>query len=326
MSMFHEIYKTFRDLPSPTAGEELLKHYISDVWRGIERIHLEFKSKSSPKDIGLSDDDKKNLAKAISGFANSAGGLLIWGIRDDGSLSPICHINDFLRRILDLCVNVTDPIVPGIDGIAIVSAASGDTGYAILQIPESTTQPHRVILKLKDLNSHYYIRSGSSFTVASHVQLDDMFGRRPKPLLALNFHIDRQVLGSKVEPTILVRLTNRGRGIAKHPFVSLKVNPPYCVSYYGYDGNGKTGLTTINTEEVVTFPGVGIPIGYRTTEFGGNADQVIHCGQNLKLTLLRTDTEICRFSLPSLEIDYELAAEGCVLTKHRLTISRDELI
>src|SRR5258708_2690051 len=42
-----------------------------------ENLHLEFKTVSDPR---LERNDRKNLAKAIAGFANSDGGVVVWGI------------------------------------------------------------------------------------------------------------------------------------------------------------------------------------------------------------------------------------------------------
>ena len=43
-----------------------------------EHLQLEFKTITAS---GLENrDDRKNLAKALAGFANSAGGIVIWGI------------------------------------------------------------------------------------------------------------------------------------------------------------------------------------------------------------------------------------------------------
>lgn len=42
-----------------------------------EHVQLEFKTLNSP---GFNRDDKKNLAELLSGFANSQGGIIIWGV------------------------------------------------------------------------------------------------------------------------------------------------------------------------------------------------------------------------------------------------------
>ena len=47
-----------------------------------EDLHLEFKTVS---DNPFNKDDRKNFAKALSGFGNSAGGLVIWGVEERAS-------------------------------------------------------------------------------------------------------------------------------------------------------------------------------------------------------------------------------------------------
>lgn len=69
--------------------EKIKKEGISaiDVFiltRKSEELFLDFK-KSADDGIGklLHNDDRKNLAKAISGFGNSEGGIIVWGIHCD---------------------------------------------------------------------------------------------------------------------------------------------------------------------------------------------------------------------------------------------------
>lgn len=45
-----------------------------------EYLFLDFKLKTDPRSPNLSKDDKKNYAKALSGFSNTSGGIIIWGI------------------------------------------------------------------------------------------------------------------------------------------------------------------------------------------------------------------------------------------------------
>ena len=58
------------------------------------------RSASRPK---LMDDDRKNYSKALSGFANSDGGVIVWGIGAPGSgpnertKHPIHNVNSFCR-------------------------------------------------------------------------------------------------------------------------------------------------------------------------------------------------------------------------------------
>jgi Putative DNA-binding domain len=59
---------------------------VAEVYRMIsepvvEELFLDYKQSSTTlPSRKLSDEDKKNLAKAIAGFANSEGGLIVWGV------------------------------------------------------------------------------------------------------------------------------------------------------------------------------------------------------------------------------------------------------
>ncbi len=87
---------------------------------------------------------------------------------------------------MHLASMITDPPVPGVDGAWIRSEIT-DKGFCFIYIPESPLPPHRVLLKSDPkINGHYYQRTGDSFNIALHTQLEDMFGRRPKPKLELS--------------------------------------------------------------------------------------------------------------------------------------------
>jgi hypothetical protein len=47
----------------------------------VEQLFLDYKRSSTVlPGVKLSDDDRKNLAKAIAGFGNSEGGVVVWGV------------------------------------------------------------------------------------------------------------------------------------------------------------------------------------------------------------------------------------------------------
>ncbi len=100
----------------------------------MEKHHFDYKTKHDRRNPDLDESDKKNLAKAISGFANSGGGVLLWGV-DEGpppSLKAISGVEAFLKRLLDLAGQATDPRVQGIDGEWFPSKADPAAGYAAL--------------------------------------------------------------------------------------------------------------------------------------------------------------------------------------------------
>ena len=60
-------------------GEAAVEGLVDDGMH--ETVELEFKRKSDRSHGQYNDDDKKNLAKELSAFSNSMGGLLVWGRR-----------------------------------------------------------------------------------------------------------------------------------------------------------------------------------------------------------------------------------------------------
>ena len=61
-------------------GEDAIDEYIVNMQ--TEELFLDFKQAISIGKNGttLHKDDRKNLAKCISGFGNSEGGVVIWGV------------------------------------------------------------------------------------------------------------------------------------------------------------------------------------------------------------------------------------------------------
>lgn len=179
-----ELMRTERNRQSP---RQQFEAYCRDVLNSVEALHFDYKEKRDTRGFSLDESDKRNLAKAVSGFANSGGGVLLWGVTDSfpSDFKPITEAEKFLRNLLHLAPQATDPTVPGLDGCWVPSAADAIAGFVALLIPESQLPPHQVVLKLPEVQFHYYIRSGSSFVDASHTQLEDMFGRRPRAKLAI---------------------------------------------------------------------------------------------------------------------------------------------
>jgi len=122
-------------------------HTISHIQKYIdtnteESIYLEFKSGDS---LRKDDTGKKEIAKDVSAFANSDGGVLIYGIREEKnaahSLSPV---NDTLytKEWLEQIIN--NNIKRRIDGV-IIDPIRLETGGAIyvVRIPKSPLRPHQ---------------------------------------------------------------------------------------------------------------------------------------------------------------------------------------
>lgn len=208
--------------------------------RQEENLHLDFKLLN---DAGLSSkEDRKNLACSLSGFANSSGGLIVWGVdarkNSDGidcaiDLKPIQQITLLIGRLNSLTGEGVDPSVAGVRHRAIETG--NGCGFAITLVPESDTGPH--MAKLGE--NRYYKRIGDGFYRMEHYDIADMFGRRRKPKLVVFY----RVTGMYSQAEIHLGIRNDGRATARAPFLAFDNAGPLQRSQHGLDGNGSEGLT-----------------------------------------------------------------------------------
>ena len=320
--LFEELKNLKKADTSKQTPEQRLLRYCREVLGSVERLHVDFKEKHDRSHERLEDDDKKNLAKAISGFANSGGGVLVWGIKDKSiSPQPITSIQLFISSLLELAPQVTDPVVEGIDGDWIPSDAPvTKSGFGLVLIPESLLPPHRVLLKFQGIHNHYYLRSGSSFVVASHTQLEDMFGRRPQPKLALHTRIIKGITQDNGiwNLRVVLGIENKGRGTAKAPFLSVEIEPPYGIYKFGLDGNRHFGLEEVTNSRDT-----------KERKYGSSADVVIHSGVIHEVTVIAVQSgelHKTQSGIQDLRIHYKIAAEGTRLIEGYEVLKKQQLL
>lgn len=267
--------------------------------REPEGLQLDFKRMQTSGDP--SADDQDNLKKAVSGYANSVGGIVLWGVTTkDGSKEthrfvdyvPILDADLAEKRLHELAGEATDPPVDG----ARHERVEVPGGFVIKTlIPASDKTPHRT----RDRNGQYYKRSADRFLAMEHFEIADMFGRRARP--RLEFFIQSEYSN---EPRLAFGLRNVGRGIARFPFVSMKLGPlPFEISKYGLDGNGRFGLSRLLEPSG----------GSADHRFGGGADSVIHSGSDLLISRIDFHGMVNwnQDKLPLLVVHASHAAEDC---------------
>lgn len=151
---------------------------------------LEYKLKAGPEEGKPSDKDCLNLAKEISAFGNSDGGVIVWGIHCKEvktgdvptKLSPIKSINGFKSRIENRLASLTVPPPSGIRNEIILSPKKKDIGFLLTYVPKADLVPIRSLR-----SDHYYLRSGSACVRMPHGVLETMFGKRPSPTFDLSY-------------------------------------------------------------------------------------------------------------------------------------------
>ena len=209
-----------------TQGASVIHDLIRD--RQSEELFLDFKRSSDEgRGHSLSQNDRNNLAKAISGFGNSAGGIIVWGVDcrpgDDGAdvaknevpLQDAKRFKSWLEGAVSGC---TYPPHGGVQHW-VIETGHNQEGYVVTYIPQSNDAPHQVTGRMQ-----YYMRAGSDFLPVPHQLLAGMFGRRPQPdIVGQWLTAPAQVFGSVVQCQVGYLLRNKGPGIARDIFLDVKV-------------------------------------------------------------------------------------------------------
>ncbi|MEM4271089.1 MAG: ATP-binding protein [Candidatus Pacearchaeota archaeon] len=226
-------------------GISAIDEYIA--FRKAEELFLDFKrSADDGKNGYLHQDDRKNLAKAISGFGNSEGGVIIWGVEcskdfDGADVAkakyPIENVERFISLLQNAISGCTIPPHSKVENYGI-KGADKTSGFVITLIPKSNDAPHQCIY-----NSQYFMRAGSNFVPVPHAVLAGMFGRRPQPWVFLMFSVGPAKINkiSNNETEVLCQIgfmiTNNGLGIARDTFLNaeiIKIPGPNCKAWFDF--------------------------------------------------------------------------------------------
>lgn len=203
------------------------------IIRTTEELFLDFKrSADNGKGKKLDSSDRKNLSKAISGFGNSEGGVIVWGIdcsKDcDGAdvakaKMPLENVDRFISLLQNAILGCTLPPHNGVENYG-VKEGNDNKGYAITLIPKSLNSPHQATIDLK-----YYMRTGSNFSSVTHGLLSGMFGRRPQPRVCLMLTVVPAKIKIRQDGTkellckIGIMIRNNGQAIARDSFLNAEI-------------------------------------------------------------------------------------------------------
>jgi hypothetical protein len=263
-----------------------------------ENLTLDFKSLNS-SDLS-NRDDRKNFAKALSGFANSSGEIVVWGVDCRKNEEEVDCANSIVENknvdiLLSRCNELTgiavSPIVDGIQHKKIYSTPP--KGLVVTMVPESDRGPH--MAKLGE--DRYYKRSGDSFYRMEHFDIADMFGRRRRPNLVLDYI-------PKGKTRIVIRIRNDGRGTAIAPYLWVKFPPGHGMNPHGSDGNGNWNLPHV--------------ISRGPTAFAGTTQDVIHPGTAIEVFVFQRNDD--KDVVGPQEIQYGVAAMELPLREDKLVM------
>jgi len=283
-----------------------------------EELFLDFKGTSDGGPNGtLNEADSKNLAKAISGFGNSEGGVIVWGVDSrpvnrGGGLqapikSPLAHAQGFRHRIEAALSRLSSPAAAGVRNHDIRDGQD-TAGYVATLIPKADFSPVRAIVKGGD---GYFVRAGDSFVSASHDTLAGMFGRKPlgklHPQLVSHNVIARPPGPGRPSPETLFligfSLFNSGITILERPFISvhpLTEDTQRALFFYNrnrenFDAtrSDSGNLQVYAVERVIIAPGAMLDICTLELSFKGSSASEA----KIQITLGAANALPCRFEL-----------------------------
>lgn len=161
-----------------------------------ENIHLDYKAADA---LQKTDGKKKEISKDISAFANSDGGIVIYGVKEFTEPSkkylpektdPIDR-NLISKEWLEQVINSN--VSPRIDGIKItpISVVSGnDKVIYVVEIPKSNTA-HQAV------DQRYYKRFNFESVAMYDYEIRDVMNRKKFPKIELSFEIEQETFEVK---------------------------------------------------------------------------------------------------------------------------------
>lgn len=196
------------------AGLTGIRQLVAD--RVKEDIYLELKTKKDRSVPELDKSDAWQFSRALSGFANSDGGVLIWGLETDkeeraSKLKPISDVSNFESRLKKSLLSSVQPFVDGVRIDVVLDDTDDGSGYVKVLIPRSEKAPHRAL----HADREYFRRSTEGFYRMEHFDLEDAFGRRPHPVLKLEVQVTPRS-GDDPHEEVSFSIRNDGRGVAKY--------------------------------------------------------------------------------------------------------------
>ncbi len=217
--------KLFESLDKYSKIEELIFQGES------EGIYLECKSPTVPT---LDKAKKVHLARALSGFSNTEGGIIIWGVSTTkhehstldilSQIEEIGNCDNFSKQIESSIPTLTIPSITNSLTKVIKKSKKDSRGIIITYIPKSLGDPVQ-----SNKEEYFYFRNGDEFTKLPYEMLKRLFASTESPDLHIVF--DSRLVNVKGNGVweIPIILKNNSSAIAEYVEVLVEIkNEDYC--------------------------------------------------------------------------------------------------
>ena len=198
--------------------KERIEKMIAD---GVEEgPTLDYKRAAS---LEKSDDKRIEITKDVSSFANSSGGTIIYGVAEfqDGDRRHLPERPDPIQRAeiskewLEQIIQTIQPRIEGLQVYPVAWDEKANTVCYVVEIPQSDTA-HQA------RDHRYHMRYNFTTQAMEDYQVRDVMNRGTHPRIRGWIFVNKHP-GRPGEGTILVRLKNVGRILARHFMVHLQL-------------------------------------------------------------------------------------------------------
>ena len=192
-----------------------------------EGLHLECKSPVRPS---LNQDMKGKLARALSGFSNTAGGVVLWGVATTphshskldviSYLEPVGNCAAFEKQVRAVIPTLTTPSVLHYDTKLIKRRKTDKHGVIAAYIPLALGEP-----VLNAMDNVFYFRSPKAFVPAPYELIKRLFAATDVPDVYPQF--SKELVTLEADGSWLI--VNRSAAFAEDVDVSVIIeNPATC--------------------------------------------------------------------------------------------------
>ena len=192
-----------------------------------ETLYLEFKQKEKRDNSGMTDNDKKRLGEALSGFSNSDGGVLILGVETKKHAHvdvahrccPIAEIASFENYVKSLVPGYTSPENRSVYIRSVASLENSGSGYLVVVVPKGVNRPY-----MSNAVGHkkYFRKTSDGILPLEHYEVIDLTRVEHSPVLQLVTSV-RYLGGKGLASNFAVRvfLRNDGVVLADRPYLRI---------------------------------------------------------------------------------------------------------
>jgi len=221
-----------------------------------EDTNLDYKSPNFSK-----SDFNEELVKDVSAMANSDGGTIIYGVREENHFPKeivwIEKDEGYKERIEQ---TISSKIFRRLENTKVRKILSEDKKkfVIVIDIPKSDIAPHQVHLDSKQ--RRYFKRHGSITEQMEHYEIEDLFFKRKRPLLQISL-ID--ISEGRDKPAYEIYLENIGKVVAEQTYVKLMIPSEYQISNWEKTKDYPQGYSSYETtlKDTLVYPSLSMLIG-----------------------------------------------------------------